>query len=383
MAKWYLNSWKNCEIKHMPSYDNMPLVAYKLRSFAPLVKHEDVVNLSKLLSSVQEDNAFILQIGECAETFVQSRKADIVSRVKFIEEIASILAKSNKTIIKIGRIAGQYAKPRTQLYEDIDGVSYGAYLGDIANGYPLNERVIDATRLLNAYYFSKYTLEVIKEISPSLFTSHEGLILDYEESLTRMVGDQYYNLSAHTIWIGERTRFLNSAHVEFAKGIANPIGIKVSSTTNLPELLDIIKALNPDNIKGKIMLINRLGVGNVNNFLPSLLSMIQENNLNVLMMVDPMHGNTFKSKNDCKTRNFDDIIEETLLFKSILDNYGVYFAGIHIEASYENVSECLSNIENSIIKEENLYDNYLTYCDPRLNEVQTKYLANKLIDLIK
>lgn len=383
MAKWYLNSWKNYQIKHMPNYENMPLVAYKLRNMSPLVKYEDVDNLSNLLSRIEEDNAFILQIGECAETFSQSRKADIVARIKLIEEIADILALSNKKIIKIGRIAGQYAKPRTQMYENIDGVNYGAYLGDIANGYPLNEREIDAKRLLNAYYFAKYTLEVIKETSQNLFTSHEGLILDYEESLTRQIGENYYNLSAHTIWIGERTRFLNSAHVEFAKGIVNPIGIKVSSTTDLLELLNIIKAINPNNTKGKIMLINRLGVNNVNNFLPSLLNMIKDNNLNVLMMVDPMHGNTFKSKNDCKTRNFDDIIEETLLFKSILDDYQVYFAGIHIEASYENVSECLSNIETSIIKEENLYDNYLTYCDPRLNGVQAKYLANKLVDLIK
>lgn len=381
MAKWYLNSWKNYTIKHMPNYNNMPLVAYKLRNFTPLIDHHDVDNLLLNLANLENDNGFILQIGECAETFSQSRKADILGRLTLVNEVADILTQSKKNIIKIGRIAGQYAKPRSEPYEDIDGVKYDVYMGDMVNGYPTNERYIDAKRLLNAYYFSKYTLDVITNHAKDVYTSHEGLILDYEESLTRPVGDSYYNLSAHSIWIGERTRFLQSAHVEFARGIKNPIGIKVSANTNFNELIDILKLLNPRNEKGKIMLIIRMGVGNVSNFLPPLLSMITDSLLNVLIMIDPMHGNTFISNNYCKTRNFNDILEEISLFKDILDNFNIYWAGIHIESSYENVTECLSEIDDCVIKESNLYDNYISYCDPRLNKIQTHYLAKHVVKL--
>lgn len=369
---WKITSWRNYLVKQIPQYPVTDLVKIqkKLQYLQPLISVNKVDALKQQLETLQKNNGFIVQLGECAETFAQANYQDVAERIKLITEFSKILS-NKRNIIPIGRIAGQYAKPRSVNFEN---TGLHIYKGDMVHDY--TSRQLDTSRFLLAYQKAAETLKHMKNHA-EVYTSHEALMLPYEECFTYKINNIYYNLTAHMLWLGDKTRFLNSAHVEYLRGITNPIGIKISPNVSANELCQIIKILNPNNSCGKIILINRMGIKYINDYLPNLIKSIQQNNLQVHWLCDPMHGNTF-STNNYKTRNMFDIIKEVEIFNNILKKYKVYFAGIHLEATYQNVTECLDNQ----ISPQNLGNNYKTLCDPRLNKEQTIELAKLIKDLL-
>ncbi|XWO14079.1 Phospho-2-dehydro-3-deoxyheptonate aldolase AroG [Candidatus Hepatincola sp. Pdp] len=369
---WKITSWRNYLVKQIPKYpvDDLVKTQKKLQYLPPLVAVNKVDALKQQLATLQKNNGFIVQLGECAETFAQANYQDVAERINLITEFSKILS-NKKNILPIGRIAGQYAKPRSSNFEN---TGLHIYKGDMVHDY--NLRQLDADRFLVAYEKSAKTLKYMR-YHEEIYTSHEALMLPYEECFTYKINNIYYNLTAHMLWLGDKTRFINSAHVEYLRGINNPIGIKVSHNASANELCQIIKILNPTNTNNKIILINRMGIKYIKEYLPNILASVQNNNLQVHWLCDPMHGNTF-STNNYKTRNMFDIIKEVEVFQEILNKYKVYFAGIHLEATYQNVTECL----DSQISPQNLGNNYKTFCDPRLNKEQTIELAKIIKDLL-
>lgn len=369
---WKITSWRNYLVKQIPQYpvDDLVKIQKKLQYLQPLVSVSKVNALKQQLETLQKNNGFIVQLGECAEAFSQANYEDVTQRIQLISEFSQILS-NKRNIVPIGRIAGQYAKPRSSHFEH-NGVHI--YKGDMVHDY--TSRQLDTTRFLLAYENSVKTLKYMKPYE-EIYTSHEALMLPYEECFTYKINNIYYNLTAHMLWLGDKTRFLNSAHVEYLRGIANPIGIKISHHVNTHELCQIIKILNPTNAYNKIILINRMGIKYIKEHLPPLIQGIKQNNLQVHWLCDPMHGNTF-STNNYKTRDMFAIIKEVELFQAILTENQVYFAGIHLEATYQNVTECLDNK----ISSQNLGNNYQTLCDPRLNKEQTIELARIIKDLL-
>jgi 3-deoxy-7-phosphoheptulonate synthase len=342
-------------------------------------------------------------------------------------------------IIKIGRMAGQYAKPRTLNLEERKGISLPSYRGDSINDieFTLNARTPNPLNLIKAYNQSLATLNLLKSlinnefknldyfslwdkkifnnpgiynrfentietISKSLkflnilgedinlfkqkrfnefYISHEGLILDYETAFTKKLYNNYYNSCTHMLWLGDRTRSIKSAHVEYLSNIINPIGIKCGPSLDIDDLKEIIKKINPLNEQGKIMLICRFGEKFITEKMPKLIKMVIKNKFNVIWMCDPMHGNTYQSKTDYKTRNFKTIIKELNLFFEITLSNSVYPGGVHFELTPDDVTECLGGIRN--IQESDLHIKYETACDPRLNHEQSIELAFTVADLIK
>lgn len=445
MQSWNPNSWREHPIVQQPQYPNqdaLKIVESQLKSAPPLVFAEETRSLFKQLEDVCEGKAFLLQGGDCAESFSDFNAANIRDTFKTLLQMAVVLTYGGKCpVVKIARMAGQYAKPRSADLETIDGVSLPSYRGDIINNFEFTEeaRIPDPQRLMTAYHHSAATLNLLRafaqggladlhqvnrwnmgfvaanplrekyqqladriqdalefmevcginsSIAPSLketdlYTSHEALLLGYEEALTRrdhLSGD-WYDCSAHFVWIGERTRQLDHAHIEFFKGIKNPIGVKVGPGMEPDDLIRLIDALNPDNIPGRLTLITRMGADVLPEKLPALVRRVQQEGRKVIWSSDPMHGNTEKATSGYKTRSFDNILREISQFFAVHKAEGSYAGGVHLEMTGQHVTECTGGAYG--LSDDDLAQRYRTQCDPRLNADQVLELGFLVADLLK
>lgn len=395
-SDWQVNSWQRHTPKHkiiqQPSYDDeqkLAEVLHRLAASPPLVRVRDILALRHKLRQVAAGNAFILQAGDCAEMFSDC-KADIVqAKITMLAEMAARLAgqagrqagerqKTTWEVIQIGRIAGQYAKPRSDLTITNQGQTLPNYFGDAVNGYTFtaDSRRPNPSNLVDAYEHATKTLAFMHE-HPQVFTSHECLLLAYEQTQVRKLDARYFNCSAHMQWIGARSCAVDSAHVELLRGVDNAIGVKVSAQLTPEELVAIIQRLNPDNAVGKIILIMRLGKDYVVSKLPQLIDACLAKSLQVLWMVDPMHGNT-KQMSDIKTRDYDDICAELETSFKVHSELGSYLAGVHLEVASSAVTECIGGG----VRATDLPRRYETACDPRLNREQSLELAGFIASLI-
>ncbi len=444
---WKPNSWRNYPVVQMPTYSDeskVNSVEAKLSFKPPLVFAGEVQVLKKSLALAEKGNAFILQGGDCAESFSQFSANGIRDTFKVLLQMAVILTYgSSIPIIKIGRIAGQFAKPRSSDVEIIDGIELPSYRGDMINDMEFNKtaRQPDPQRLIDGYEQSAATLNLIRafaqggmanlekvhewtlgflndtpetdkyreianRISESLnfmkacgltsssvpqlretdfFTSHEALLLNYEEALTRedtiTAEKGWYATSAHLLWVGDRTRQFDHGHIEYLSGIQNPVGIKCGPSLEKDDLIRLLDKVNPNNESGKVVLICRMGSEKVNEHLPKLIKNIKANGKNVTWCCDPMHGNTIKASNGYKTRRVAEILNEVNNFFLVHKSEGTLPGGVHFEMTGSNVTECLGGANE--VKESDLGSRYHTHCDPRLNGSQSLELAFLVSDLIK
>ncbi|MBL8559846.1 MAG: 3-deoxy-7-phosphoheptulonate synthase class II [Hyphomonadaceae bacterium] len=436
--KWSPNSWRSAPAKHIPTdYPDAAAVARveaTLKSYPPLVFAGEARNLKSSLAKVAAGEAFLLQGGDCAESFKEFHPDNIRDTFRALMQMAVVLTfAGSKPVVKVGRIAGQFAKPRSEPIETQDGVTLPSYRGDNINGmdFTPEERTPDPERLIRAYSQSAATLNLIRafaqggyadlrsvhrwtlgfvadspageryrkladrisealefmaacgvtpETTPQMkqvdfYTSHEALLLGYEEAMTRVdstTGD-WYDTSAHFLWIGDRTRQLGGAHVEFMRGVKNPIGMKCGPTLEPDDMLRLIDALNPENEPGRLTLIARFGAEKAAAGLPRLVRAVQREGKNVVWSCDPMHGNTLKTQSGYKTRPFDRILAEVRTFMDVLPAEGAWPGGVHVEMTGAQVTECLGGA--AAVTEEDLSDRYHTHCDPRLNGAQALDLA--------
>lgn len=427
---WTKYSWRTQKISQIPEYNNkeqLTQIENKLSNFSPLVFAGECDNLRSSLAKISMGDGFLLMGGDCSESFKDFKVDKIRDTYRLILQMGLILTyASGLPVTKIGRMAGQFAKPRSEEFEKDGRLTYR---GDIIND--INNRTIDPDRMLQAYHQSAQTLNILRAFSnggyadinrvhewnldfvektvegsmyrniansvtkslnfikglginirddkfttTNIYTGHECLLLNYEEPLTRIdsITNQPYDCSAHLLWLGERTRQLDSAHVEFMRGINNPIGIKLSGNITPEELINLLDILNPKNIPGRIVLITRMGATKLKEKLPSLIKIIQENSLNVVWCCDPMHANMIKTQNGVKTRPFELIKKEVIAFFEIHKEMGSYPGGLHLELTNEDVTECTGGDVDSI-NEYDLYKAYLSQCDPRLNGMQSLELA--------
>jgi len=445
MKKWKTNSWKNYPVKHIPNYGNekeLNMVLGKIKNFPPLVFAGETRHLKQQLADVVDGKAFLLQGGDCAESFAEFNPDNIRDYFKVMLQMSLVLTYSaSLPVVKLGRIAGQFSKPRTAPTEKQGDIELPSYLGDNINGIEFTEkaRKPDPKRLFKAYSQAASTLNLIrafchggfadlknvhlwnlgyikkspqhkkfKELEDKIadalafmdacginsdfnrrlktvnfWTSHESLLLPFEESMTRIdsTTGEYHDTSAHFVWIGDRTRQLDGGHVEFCRGIENPIGIKCGPTSKPEEIVKICNVINPKNEKGKITLISRFGHENVGKFLPKLVRTIKKEGLNVIWSCDPMHGNTVKSSSGFKTRPFNNILKEVKNVFAVHQSEGSYAGGLHIEMTGQNVTECTGGTQK--ISDKDLSSRYRTHCDPRLNANQALELAFLISDEIK
>lgn len=432
---WSPTSWKDFPIKQLPPYpdeEELQKAYEELRKNPPLITSWEVEALKNKLANVAAGRSFLLQGGDCAESFAGCKSPKIVNLLKVLLQMSFILIHEMETpIVRIGRIAGQYAKPRSNDFEIVDGEKIHNYRGDLINSInPTREdRMPDPQRLLKGYekagltlnflrgladegfadlhhpeyweldfmrenkYYKEYeemvnsiqkAVSFMETITPNqfntvqkvnLYTSHEGLNLHYDSAQTRQVPrrEGWYNLSAHMVWLGNRTRDIDGAHVEYLRGIRNPIGIKIGPNYDIDETLNLINKLNPVHEQGKIVLITRFGKDEVEKGLPDLIHRIKHEGMPVVWSCDPMHGNTFATDDDIKTRNFDDILSEMRKTFAIHRDQGSYLGGVHLELTGDNVTECVGGAKG--LHEEELHHNYETYCDPRLNYEQSLEMA--------
>jgi 3-deoxy-7-phosphoheptulonate synthase len=435
---WSPNSWRDFPIKQQPIYQDKELlkqVESELKSYPPLIFAGEARHLQKALAKAGRGEAFIIQGGDCAESF-DAFNADTIKRLfKLILQMAVVMTySSGKSVVKIGRVAGQFAKPRSSDFEEKNGLKLPSYRGDIINdiAFTPEAREPDPRRMLRAYNQSAATMNLIRAFSrggmadlkevhkwnlefikdhplgkryeelsnqidkamkflgacginsqntPQLrqtvvYTSHEALLLNYEEALTRIDSftGNWYNTSAHMLWIGDRTRDLDGAHIEYFRGIKNPIGCKVGPSMKSDELLELIDALNPENEEGRLNLIVRMGADKINTLFPPLLRAVKEAGKNVVWTIDPMHGNVEKTATGFKTRDFDNILSEVKSFFEIHQKEGTVGGGIHLEMTGDDVTECTGSTSCSI-DVNSLGDRYHTQCDPRLNAKQALELA--------
>ncbi|EGK3518725.1 3-deoxy-7-phosphoheptulonate synthase class II [Campylobacter jejuni] len=441
---WTKNSWKNYPIKQQPIYpdqEEMNRVLARLEKLPPLVFAGEVRNLQKSLARVCKKEAFLLQGGDCAESFENFGAVNIRDMFKILLQMAIVLTFAGGCpVVKIGRIAGQFAKPRSSDFEELNGISLPSYRGDIINGFEFSEqaRIPDPHRMLEAYYQSATTLNLLRgfakggladlhevhrwnlgflkkselhkqytDISekisqalafmeacgintsntPSLrevsvYTSHEALLLPYEEALTRVdsLSGEIYDCSAHMLWIGERTRALDEAHVHFLRGVKNPLGVKIGPSASADDIIALANVLNLNNEEGRLNIIIRMGADKIINNLPKIFSKLKSEGLNLVYSIDPMHGNTVKAGN-FKTREFDKIMQEVRSFFEIAISEGVYPGGVHLEMTGKDVTECTGGASN--VTAQSLEDRYETQCDPRLNADQALELAFLIADLVK
>ena len=437
VLSWSKTSWRNFKANQIPEYpDKLKLeeVENKLSKVAPLVFAGECDNLRESLAKISFGQGFLLMGGDCAESFKDFKIDKVRDTYRLILQMGMILTfGSGLPVTKIGRMAGQFAKPRTD-EKDSDGRL--TYRGDIIND--INERTPDPTKMLEAYYQSAQTLNILRAFShggyadinrlhawnldfveqtnqgskyreladkvtqslrfiqglginiyddkfksTNIYTGHECLLLNYEEALTRNDSrtEKTYDCSAHLVWLGERTRQLDGAHIEYMRGINNPIGIKLSDKVTPDELITLIKILNPDNLPGRIVLITRMGHKKLKEKLPSLIRVIQVNAFNVVWCCDPMHANTIKTDNGIKTRPFELIQKEVIAFFEIHKKLGTYPGGLHLELTNEDVTECTGGEVNGI-NEIDLEKAYLSQCDPRLNGMQSLELAFTVANLL-
>lgn len=441
---WSPDSWRSMPIRQVPTYpDKAKLneVEAKLRDFPPLVFAGEARRLKRQLGDVAKGNAFLLQGGDCAESFAEFHADKIRDTFRVLLQMSVALTfAASCPIVKVGRMAGQYAKPRSSDTETKDGETLASYRGDIINGIDFNEksRVPDPVRMIKGYSQASSTLNLLRAfaqggyanlkkvhqwnldflgggaavekyqdladridealkfmeacgIDPDstalqgtdFYVSHEALLLRYEEALTRVdstTGD-WYDTSGHMLWIGDRTRVKGEAHVEFLRGIGNPLGLKVGPTTDLDELIEIIDMLNPEDEAGRITLICRMGADIIEDKLPPVIKRVEEEGKTVIWSSDPMHGNTKSAANGFKTRPFEDVLAEIRRFFRIHRSMGTYAGGVHFEMTGQDVTECTGGAE--AITEEKLADRYRTHCDPRLNASQSLELAFLIAEGLK
>ncbi len=444
-ANWTPDTWRGKEIRQVPAYPDpaaLARVEETLRGFPPLVFAGEARRLREELAGVVEGRAFLLQGGDCAESFAEFAANNIRDTFRVMLQMAVVLTFGAACpIVKVGRLAGQFAKPRSAPTELIDSVELPSYRGDIINGigFTAEERTPDPQRLLQAYNQAAATLNLLRafaqggfadlhkvhqwnlefvagspqgerydELSrridetlafmeacgltpekvPQLretefYTSHEALLLPYEQALTRIdsLTGKWYDCSAHLLWIGDRTRKLEEAHVEFMRGIHNPIGLKCGPTLESDDLLRLIDALNPRNEAGRLTLIARMGHDKVEKHLPPLIRAVEREGCNAVWSCDPMHGNTMKSSSGYKTRPFDRILDEVKNFFAVHRAEGSYAGGVHFEMTGQDVTECIGGAQ--AISEERLGDRYHTHCDPRLNASQALELAFLISEALK
>ncbi len=442
MSNWNINSWRNKPILQQPTYEDQALLRSteeRLRQYPPLVFAEEVRSLKKQLASASRGDAFLLQGGDCAESFSEFNADGIRDFFKVMLQMSVVMTfASGKPIVKVGRIAGQFAKPRSSDTETVNGVTLPSYRGDIINSIEFSSqgRVPDPERMIQAYNQSaatqnlirafarggfadlhkvhRWNLDFTKESKANnryqdlahnidqalafmdacginssntptlnqtvLYTSHEALLLNYEEALTRedSITHNYYDCSAHMLWIGDRTRQLDGAHVEFLRGVENPIGIKAGPSMSEDDLLNLCDAINPNNEEGKLNFIVRMGENKVKDEFPRLLKAIKKEGKNVLWSCDPMHGNTIKASNNYKTREFNSVLAEVKNFFDIHKSEGTVAGGIHLEMTGKDVTECTGGVQE--ITEDGLSSRYHTHCDPRLNASQALELSFLLAD---
>jgi len=444
-AKWSPESWRGKPISQVPEYpDEGKLlgVEERLRSYPPLVFAGEARRLTEALGDVAEGKAFLLQGGDCAESFAEFSANNIRDTFRVLLQMAVVLTYGAALpIVKVGRMAGQFAKPRSAPTEVIDGVELPSYRGDIINGIEFNKeaRVPDPERLVQSYNQSAATLNLLrafaqggfadlhkvhrwnldfvadnplghryKELADRLsetlefmaacgltsetvpqiretdfFTSHEALLLNYEQALTRVdsLTGKWYGCSAHMLWIGDRTRQADSAHVEYMRGINNPLGLKCGPSMDPDDLLRLIDILNPQNIPGRLTLIVRMGHDKVEQKFPPLLRAVKRHGAKVVWSSDPMHGNTIKSSTGYKTRPFDRILAEVRSFFAVHQAEGTHAGGVHFEMTGQDVTECIGGAK--AVTEEALADRYHTHCDPRLNATQALELAFLIAEQLK
>ena len=421
--------------------DGAPLAkaVAELRALPPLVFAGECDDLKAKIAQAAAGKAFWLQGGDCAETFASATADSIRNRIKTILQMAAVLQYySSLPVIKVGRMAGQFAKPRSNDLETRGDVTLPAYRGDAVNDIEFTEssRTPDPQRLVRVYNTSAATLNLVRaftrggfadlrqvhewnkgfirdstfgekyeqmanEIGRALsfmqsagvdpesfksvdfFASHEALIMEYEKALTRIDSRTQlpYDVSGHFIWIGERTRQLDGAHVDFASKVRNPIGIKLGPKSTVEDALALIAKLNPDNEPGRITFITRMGAGKIREALPALVDGVTKSGAQVLWVCDPMHGNTFESKNGYKTRNFEDVLDEVRGFFEVHKKLGTHPGGIHIELTGDDVTECLGG--GNQVSEKDLESRYETACDPRLNHSQSLELSFLVAEMLR
>lgn len=442
---WTPETWLQHEAAQQPEWPNTDVLASvldRLGEYPPLVFAGEARDLTASLGEVAEGKAFLLQAGDCAESFDGFSAVGIRDRLKVILQMSVVLTYSGGLpVIKVGRIAGQFAKPRSSDTETIDGVELPSFRGHIINDQEFDggARLPNPKRLLQAYQQSASTLNLLRaftkggfanlaqvdtwnqefvaaspqgkkyhqlaagiesalqfmnscgidtEHDPRLngvdfYTSHEALLLGYEQALTRLdsLTDDWYDCSAHMLWIGERTRQLDGAHVEFLRGVHNPLGCKIGPTATAQDVLALCEALNPEQIPGRLTLITRMGADNVVEKLPPLLEAVRDSDHPVVWACDPMHGNTFTSDHGRKTRHFDDVCREVEGFFAAHDGAGTWAGGIHVELTGEDVTECLGGGDE--LGHLDLEARYETICDPRLNGRQSIDLAFRVAELLQ
>ncbi|EAI4329856.1 3-deoxy-7-phosphoheptulonate synthase class II [Campylobacter upsaliensis] len=442
--QWRRDSWRAYPIKQHPVYPCENILKEnleRLEKLPPLVFAGEVRQLKKSLAKVAKKEAFLLQGGDCAESFENFGANNIRDMFKILLQMAIVLTFAGGCpVVKIGRIAGQFAKPRSADYEELNGVSLPSYRGDIINGFEFSEkaRIADPKRMLEAYYQSATTLNLLRGFAKggladlrevqrwnlgfvkkselhkqyedlsekissalafmeacginanntpnlrevSLYTSHEALLLPYEEALTRVdsLSGDFYDCSAHMLWIGERTREIDGAHVHFLSGVKNPLGVKIGPNAKAQDIINLSNKLNPNNEEGRLNIIVRMGADKIASNLPSIFKELKKEGLNLIYSIDPMHGNTVKV-GDFKTREFDKIMQEVRYFFEVAISEGVYPGGVHLEMTGQDVTECTGGASN--VTAQNLQNRYETQCDPRLNADQALELAFLIADLLK
>ncbi|MEX0607798.1 MAG: 3-deoxy-7-phosphoheptulonate synthase class II [Balneolaceae bacterium] len=432
---WSPTSWKQKPVKQLPAYPNQSDLdkSYEtLQSLPPLVTSWEIEALKSKLADVGAGKSFLLQGGDCAESFDATRAPKIVNMVKVLLQMSFILIhEMGVPVLRVGRIAGQYAKPRSNDFETVNGKEIHNYRGDLINGFESESgvRTPDPMRLVEGYHKAGLTLNFLRAladegfadlhhpeqweldfmrnneyykdyeamvesitkavrfveaIAPDTFstlqkvdfyTSHEALNLYYDSAQTRPVPRKkgHFNLSGHMVWLGNRTRDLDGAHVEYFRGINNPVGIKIGPPFEIDETLKLIEKLNPTHEAGKIVLISRFGKERIEKELPGLIKAVRKEGFPVVWSSDPMHGNTFSTNGGVKTRNFDDILDEIKSAFAIHRSEGSYLGAVHLELTGDNVTECVGGANG--LNEQGLNRNYETFCDPRLNYEQSLEMA--------
>jgi 3-deoxy-7-phosphoheptulonate synthase len=445
LTNWTPDSWRKFPVVQVPDYadaQKLDVVEKRLAGFPPLVFAGEARKLKRKLARVAEGRAFLLQGGDCAESFAEHSADNIRDFFRVFLQMSVVMTfAGGQPVVKVGRIAGQFAKPRSQPTEVIDGVEYPIYRGDIINAtevslegrQPDPERQIMAYRqsaatlnLLRAFaqggyanleHVHKWTLGTLKDspaferyqeladritealgfmracginadTAPQLrqtdfFTSHEALLLGYEQAMTRVdsTSGDWYATSGHMLWIGDRTRQPDHAHMEFCRGIKNPVGLKCGPTLKADELVRLIDILNPQNEPGRLTLITRFGADKVEKHLPELIRAVKREGRVVVWSCDPMHGNTIKATSGYKTRPFDAIMTEVRRFMAIHQAEGTHAGGVHVEMTGKDVTECTGGLR--ALRDEDLNDRYHTFCDPRLNAAQALELSFLVAEELK
>ena len=440
--KWSPTSWRARPIQQQPTYDDMAgveAILSRIRSFPPLVFSAEIEALKHSIGQAAAGKAFVLHGGACAEQFIDCDRERVVRKLKILLQMSLVLTRAlGRPVVRIGRMAGQFAKPRSSDMETVDGVTLPSYRGDIVNDLAFDEasRRPDPQRLLTSYHHSAAILNFVRALidggfadlhhpnnwqlgfmgdAPTrgrfqaiadsileaiqffealgsfrpaalervdFFTSHEGLLLAYEEAFTIVPPrrERHYNLGAHFLWIGDRTRQLDGAHVEFFRGIANPIGVKVGPTCDPDDLSKLIEALNPDNEPGRLTLITRYGRDWVEKYLPQHIRAAQRTGIDVMWSCDPMHGNGIKTSSGVKTRCFDAILDELKRVFEVHRSKDSRLGGVHFELTGQDVTECIGGAQG--LSEKDLGRAYETGCDPRLNYSQSLEMAFLIADLM-